>query len=242
MSNSNVAAGSSPVGDPHNNGYAPVGTAAHDADPDGPAPLPATIPDRRTVVTRERDQFGGMKFGAAFFGWLTATGLAVLVLSILAATGVAFGLASTASVDQAVQQSQDQTGTAKTVGLIGAIVLLVILFVAYLSGGYVAGRMARFNGVKQGLAVWLWALITAVIIAAIAAVAGSKYNILAQLNLPRIPVDEGSVTTVGLIAIGAAVLAALLGALLGGKLGTRYHRKIDAAGFDTADPEITNGR
>jgi len=136
-----------------------------------------------------------------------------------------------------VQQSQNGTGTAKTVGLVGAIVLLVILFVAYYCGGYVAGRMARFSGAKQGLAVWLWAIVTAGIIAALAAIAGSKYNVLSQLNLPRIPVDEGSLTTVGIISIVAAVLVALLGALLGGVVGTRYHRKVDAVGF--ADAERT---
>jgi hypothetical protein len=38
-------------------------------------------------------------------------------------------------------------------------VLLVILFVAYYCGGYAAGRMGRFNGMKQGIAVWLWALV-----------------------------------------------------------------------------------
>jgi len=50
-----------------------------------------------------------------------------------------------------------------TVGWIGAIALLVVLFVAYFSGGYVAGRMARFNGLKQGLAVWVWALVIAML-------------------------------------------------------------------------------
>ena len=191
----------------------------------------AVVPDRETVVARERERFGGMKFGAGFFGWLTATGLAVLLLAILAAAGVAFGITSNSNVNQAVQQANNGTGTAKTVGLIGAIVLLVILFLAYYAGGYVAGRMARFDGFKQGLGVWLWAIITTAVIAAVAAIAGSKYNILANLNLPRIPVKEGSVTTVGIIAIAAALLAALLGALLGGKVGTRYHRKVDAAGY-----------
>jgi hypothetical protein len=189
-------------------------------------------PDRQTVVAREHERFGGMKFGSAFFGWLTATGLAVLLLAILAAAGVAFGVATSNKVDQAVSASQNATGTAKTVGLVGAIVLLVILFVAYYCGGYVAGRMARFDGVKQGLGVWIWALITSAVIAGVAAIAGAKYNVLAQLNLPRIPVDEGSVTTVGIIAIVAAILVALLGALLGGAVGTRYHRKVDAVGFE----------
>jgi hypothetical protein len=189
-------------------------------------------PDRETVVAREHERFGGMKFGSAFFGWLTATGLAVLLLAILAAAGVAFGVATSDTVNTAVAQSQNETGTAKTVGLVGAIVLLVILFVSYYCGGYVAGRMARFDGVKQGLGVWIWALITSAVIAAVAAIAGAKYNVLAQLHLPRIPVDEGSVTTVGIIAIAAAILVALLGALLGGAVGTRFHRKVDAVGFD----------
>lgn len=189
-------------------------------------------PDRETVLARERERFGGMKLGSAFFGWLAATGLAVLLLAILAAAGVAFGVTSAANVDQAVQESQNLTGTAKTVGLVGAIVLLVILGLAYYCGGYVAGRMARFNGAKQGFAVWLWAVFTSAIIAGISAVAGSKYNVLSQLHLPRIPVDEGSVTTVGLIAITAAIVVSLIAALMGGTVGTRFHRKVDAAGFE----------
>ena len=38
----------------------------------------------------------------------------------------------------------------------GVVVAAVVLFVAYVCGGYVAGRMARFDGIKQGLAVWGW--------------------------------------------------------------------------------------
>jgi heme/copper-type cytochrome/quinol oxidase subunit 2 len=171
--------------------------------------------------------------GSAFFGWLTATGMAVLLIALLAAAGVAFGLATSQNVDQAVQESANATGTARTVGLVGAITLLVILFVAYFCGGYVAGRMARFNGIRQGLAVWLWGVVIAIIFAALAAVAGSQYNVYAQLNLPRIPVDEGDVTAVGLIAIAAAILTALIGALLGGLAGMRFHRKVDAEGLNS---------
>ncbi len=190
--------------------------------------MPATVlPDRQTVAAREKEHFGGMSFGSGFFGWLTATGMAVLLITIVAAAGVALGVTS----NDVVQESQTDTGSAQTVGLVGAILLLVILLVAYYCGGYVAGRMARFSGAKQGLAVWLWALVTTAVIAAVGAIAGSQYNVLAQLNLPRIPVDEGSVTTVGLIAIGAAVLVALIGAVLGGIAGTRFHRKVDAVGF-----------
>ena len=57
-----------------------------------------------------------------------------------------------------------------------------MLFVAYYCGGYVAGRMARFNGVKQGVAVWVWAVVIAVAVAVLAAVAGDQYDVLASLN------------------------------------------------------------
>jgi len=113
-------------------------------------------PDLTTIVVRQKERFGGIKVGSAFFGWLTATGMSVLLIAVLAAAGVAFGVATSTSVDDAVQESQNNTGTAQIVGLVGAIALLVVLLVAYYCGGYVAGRMARFNGIKQGLAVWVW--------------------------------------------------------------------------------------
>lgn len=204
------------------------------------APVRPVPLDRSAVVARQKERFGGMKVGSAFFGWLAATGMAVLLIALLTAAGVAFGVASNqnVNVDQAVQDAQNATSTAQTVGLIGGIALLVVLFVAYYCGGYVAGRMARFNGIKQGLAVWLWGVLTAVVIAAIAAIAGSQYDVLAQLSLPRIPVNEGQVTTVGIIAIAAAILAALIGALLGGLAGMHFHRKVDAAGLDALDDNI----
>ena len=192
-------------------------------------PTTTVATDHADIVARQRERFGGIKVGSAFFGWLTATGMAVLLIAVLAAAGVAFGVATDTSVDQALQESQDVTGTAQTVGLVGAIALLVVLLLSYYCGGYVAGRMARFNGLRQGLAVWLWGVVLALVIAAVAAIAGNQYDIFAQLNLPRLPVNEGQVTAVGAIAIGAAILAALIGALLGGLAGMRFHRKVDRA-------------
>jgi hypothetical protein len=193
------------------------------------------VPDRAAIVARQKERFGGIKFGSAFFGWLTATGMAVLLIALLAAAGVAFGVATDTTVDQATQETQNDTGTAQTVGLAGGITLLVVLLLAYYCGGYVAGRMARFNGIRQGLAVWVWGIVMALVIAAIAAIAGTQYDVFAQLNLPRLPVNEGQVTAVGAIVIGAAILAALIGALLGGLAGMRFHRKVDQAGLELLD-------
>jgi len=179
----------------------------------------------RDAIDAQRSRYGGIKWGAAFFGWLSANGLAVLLVALLSAAGVAIGLTQgVPSTDEAAQQ-------ADTIGVVGGIVLLVILFLAYLAGGYVAGRMARFDGTRQGVAVWVIGLLVVLALAALGLVFGAQFNVLQQLNLPRIPIDEGTATTGGLIALVAVLLVTLLGAVLGGKLGDHYHRKVDRAGF-----------
>jgi MFS family permease len=176
----------------------------------------------RDIVDRQRAEHGGLNWGSAFFGWLVSIGVASLLVAILSAAGTAIGLTSTAP-------SQAQSN-ADTVGIVGGIALLVILGIAYYAGGYVAGRMSRFNGPRQGLGVWLIGLIVTVVVAAAGVLLGAKYNVLSQLNLPRIPVDEGSLTTGALIALLAIVAVTLLTAVAGGKQGTHYHRKIDRTG------------
>ena len=187
--------------------------------------------DRRSVVGRQEERFGGIKLGSSFFGWVTAIGIAVLLLALLTATGVALGLTNGTSAAEINKQAAAATGTAKTVGLVGGIALLVVLFIAYFCGGYVAARMARFNGAKQGMSVWLWGLLIIGIIALLAVIFGSKFNILASLNLPRIPVDEGTVTAAGIISIVAALAVTLGAALLGGRAGMRFHHRVDRVGL-----------
>ena len=177
------------------------------------------------AVDRQHDRFGGIKWGAAFFGWLSANGLAVILVALISAAGVAVGLT------QGVPSTEEATQQADTIGIVGIITLLVVLFLAYLAGGYVAGRMARFDGARQGIAVWVIGLLVVIALAVLGAVLGSQYNVLSQLQLPRIPVGEGTATTAGIIALVAVLLVTLAGAVLGGKMGERYHRKIDRAGL-----------
>jgi membrane associated rhomboid family serine protease len=69
-------------------------------------------------------------------------------------------------------------------------------------------------------------------VAVAGALLGAEFDILAKLGgFPRLPINEGDLTTGGLIAIGVAVVAALIGAVLGGLAGMRYHRKVDKAGL-----------
>ncbi|WP_130176871.1 hypothetical protein [Cryobacterium sp. SO1] len=153
---------------------------------------------REDVVAREKNQFGGMQFFTAFFGWLTATGAAVLLTALVAGAGAAVGLGNQADPEQATQAAAEN---AATVGLIGAIALGIVVFVA-------------------------------VVLAIVGAIAGSQFNVLADLNsFPRISINEGDLALGGIITTIAIALVSLGGAILGGLAGMRYHRKVDKAGL-----------
>src|SRR4051794_18928964 len=201
-------------------------TTRHDSDPTAATAERERFqrsPDPEALSRRQREEFGGLSWGSAFFGWLVAVGMAALLTAVLSAAGAAVGLTSTSAGDAA--------GSADTIGIVGGILLLAVLLVSYYSGGYVAGRMARFNGPRQGFAVWLIGLLVTIVLAVAGVLLGAKYNVLSSLNLPRIPVDEGSLTTGGLIALAAVVIGTALAAVAGGKAGSHYHRKVDRIGL-----------
>jgi len=177
-----------------------------------------------TARARQREEYGGINWGAAFFGWLVAVGLGSLLVAILAAAGAAVGLTQNVSGSEA-------SANAEEIGLGGAIALLVVLMIAYYCGGYVAGRMSRFDGARQGFGAWMFGIAVTILLALAAVILGSEYNVLEQLNLPSLPVGDATLTTGGAIALAAVVLGTLLAAIVGGKAGERYHRKIDRVGF-----------
>jgi hypothetical protein len=191
-------------------------------------PGTGTGPGHHELVARQKEQFGGMKFGCSFFGWLTATGTAVLLSALLAAVATALNLKGVFGA-QPTANSQD----IRTMGLVSGIVLLVVVLIAYFAGGYVAARMARFSGAKQGLGVWLWALIFTIVVVVIGLIAGNSLDLLSRANgLPQLPVNQGTLTGGGIITLVAIILISLVGAVLGGLAGMRYHRRVDRAGFE----------
>jgi len=167
---------------------------------------------------RQRIRFGGFSWGSAFFGLLSAIGLAALLLGIVAAAGVAIGVSEIENVTN---------GDANTIGLGGAILVLAILALSWFCGGYVAGRMARFDGIRQGLAVWVWTVVIGAALAIAAAIGGSDYDVFSRLNLPNVAVGDQTLTTGGAITLAAACVVTLVFAILGGKLGDRFHRRVD---------------
>jgi hypothetical protein len=178
----------------------------------------------RDVRARQREEFGGLNWGAAFFGWLVAVGIAVILLGLLSAAGTAFSLSE-------VSESEANSN-AETIGIIGGILLILVLGIAYYCGGYVSGRMSRFDGGRQGFGTWAIGLAVTIVLAVAGAIFGSEYNIFESLNLPRIPIEEGSLTTGAAIALVAILVLTLLAAMGGGKAGERYHKKIDRYGYD----------
>ena len=167
-----------------------------------------------------RDRFGGLNLGAAFFGWLVAIAMTVLLAGIVGAVATAAG--ETLNLTQS-----DAEAEAETIGLTAGIVLVVVLMIGYFAGGYVSGRMSRFDGARQGWGVWLIGIIVAALVAVTGWIFGNQYDIFERVDLPSVPLSDDTLTVGGIILAAAILLGTLLAALAGGKAGLRYHHKVD---------------
>jgi len=173
----------------------------------------------RDVRARQREEYGGINWGAAFFGFLVAVGMAAILLGIISAAGAAVGFTD-------LSQSQ-ANANADTIGLVGGILLLAVIVIAYYCAGYVSGRMSRFDGGRQGLGSWAIGLIVTIALGLAGWFFGPDWNVFDKLGLPNVPIDNGTLTTGGAIAGVAALILSVVAAMAGGKAGERYHRKID---------------
>jgi amino acid transporter len=183
-----------------------------------------TTPGDRAVAARENayERFGGINWGAAFFGWLVAIAVTVLLSSIIGA--LVAGISDSTNVTQTEAERE-----AGTIGMAAGITLIVVLALAYYTGGYVAGRMSRFDGAKQGLGTWIMGLLLTILAVVVGWIAGDQYNVFDRVDMPRIPIPTDQATTGGVVVAVAVVLLTLFAAMLGGKVGTRYHRRVDRA-------------
>src|SRR4029453_6817767 len=101
---------------------------------------------------------GRLSLVSVLAGVLVAYGAFALLVAVVGAVAVALGLdAELAGNDWA------------TLGRGSAVTVTVVAFVAYLFGGYVAGRMARRAGLVTRLAGFVPALVVAVVVGAIVA-------------------------------------------------------------------------
>jgi MFS family permease len=168
-------------------------------------------------------RFGGINWGAAFFGWLVAIALTVLLAGIAGALAAAAG--------EELNLTPDTIGTEDpTTGLVAAIIVIAIFAIAYYAGGYVAGRMSRFDGGRQGLAVWVVGLLVTILAVVLGLIFGEQYNVLDRVNVPDISTPEDA--RIGAIVAGAILLVvSALTAMAGGTAGRHYHTKVDAARY-----------
>jgi hypothetical protein len=137
----------------------------------------------------------GSSWGSILGGWLAALGALAILFPI---TVVALGLSNTQV------NANDPTV---------AVPLVLALFVSYLIGGYVAGRLAGYRTAWHGLMSAVFGLFVAMVIGLVAG-AGSYFGIAGAL--PRFEI--GAVGDA--VAFGAVLgfLAAILGGWLGGLL------------------------
>jgi amino acid transporter len=199
--------------------------AEHRADVDDRTDVDDTTYTERSEAM-QRDRFGGINWGADFFGWLVAVAVSALLLSIVGA--IAAGVGANNDVTQSDAQRQ-----AGTIGIVAAIVLLVVMMIGYYAGGYVAGRMSRFDGARQGLGVWIIGVLLTLIAVAVGVAFGSQYDVMNRIDLPTIPVPTDALSWGGAITAAAVLIGTLLAPLTGGKVGTHYHRRVDNAGAYT---------
>lgn len=207
-------------------------TAVIDRAPDGWSDLvDSRPPTPEELVDRQRDAFGGPKVGSAFFGWLIASATATLLIGLFAAVDIALGLGL---IPDPWASGGVGPVDGRTVGWIAVGVAFAIMLVAFHCGGYVAGRMARFNGVAQGVVVWLWAVAASVVGAVGGLLVDSRFGLVERFadRVPLVPLPADLLVTAGVVAVVAAVVVSLGGAMLGGVVGVRYHRRVDRAGLE----------
>lgn len=167
-------------------------------------------------------------------GWRTLSGTS-LVAGVLCAYG-AFALVAgiTAAVLDGVGIDTDGLSDAdwRQVGLGAGIACVLVLFVAYWFGGYVAGRMARRAGTAHGVSVFALGVL---VLAAAGAVIGTGEGsdaIVDNLRDLGVPTSGDEWAEIG-TGIGiASLVAMLLGGILGGRQGERWHGRLLSRAMD----------
>lgn len=120
----------------------------------------------------------------------------------------------------------------RQLGIGGGIAVGLSLFLSYLFGGYVAGRMARRGGAMNGLLVFVVGLLLAAGVGAAIGTQADSSALTDNLRSIGVPTSGDEYTAIGTIAGLAALAAMLIGSLLGGIAGERWHGKLLTRALD----------
>ena len=161
---------------------------------------------------------GGISGAAIITGVVVAFG-AMFLLSALAG-----GILTAAGITP--DEVADETGVIEaTVG--AGIVVVIAQFLAYLWGGYTAGRMARGAGVVNGSLVPLIAIVIAVAVGWVVASLGATANLNLPFSTSRLPLEGDYLIDWGTAIAVSTLVAMFLGGALGGGLGSRWHTRLE---------------
>ncbi len=164
--------------------------------------------------------FGGFSVTSVLAGVLVAYGAFAILLGLAAAVAGAIG------DDTDLSTGWEELGTA------GGLVVAGLLLLSYLFGGYVAGRMARRNGLAHGDGVLVLGVVIVGAVAALARSSGGADTVADNLRSLGLPTTGDEYGQAGTVAGIASLLALVLGSLLGGALGERWHARLFARAVD----------
>ena len=183
----------------------------------------------RTHAGHAVDARGGVSGGAVLTGVVVAFGAMFLLSAIVGGVITAMGLTA-----------DDVTaGEVIDAGLGAGIVLVAAQFLAYLWGGYTAGRMGRGAGALNGGLVPLVAIAIAVAVGAVVASLGATANLNLPWSTSRLPLENDFMVDWGLTISIGALIAMFLGGIVGGSLGARWHTKLERRTLEEAVPTST---
>ncbi len=200
-------------------------------------PVDAVDEGDRAGLDAARSRYGGLDVPASLAGTLVALAMLLLLAGLASA---AFGVLAFNT------ETTDLAGNVEELTLGALIAAGVVIFLAFVIGGWSAGRMSRYNGALNGSMVAVWFVVLMVILAILGVVAGDTYNLfdnlrVAEASLPNwFSTDD--VTTGALVSSVAFAGVMIIGAILGGIWGTRLHRKADrtiVGGAERAVSETT---
>jgi hypothetical protein len=185
----------------------------------------ASASDPYAGIHAARERFGGVDIPATLVGMLTALSTVLILAGLV---GAAFGVVG-------YQTGLEEDAEDLSIGsLIGGV---AILFVAYLIGGWAAGRMGRYDGARNGFVTGIWTLVFAAILAALGAWAGAEYDVFQNVELPQW-FDSDALTIPAILSAAGAIVAMFVGGIIGGLWGERYHRRADTTIADARTDEI----
>ncbi len=162
----------------------------------------------------------GTSWISVILGWLTALGAGLILSGIVSGiVGAIFGTAG--------RQGLTEGGATALIGL------LITLLLAFLIGGYAAGRMASRDGLKHGVLVPLLALVVTLVLAIVGGLLGVSFiDQLSGVTLPQGAQSSaqqaapeqglGTILTVsGILALVFPFIGGAIGGLWGARTGTR---------------------